>query len=351
MALIAFKKHSESVRFKSPLKNMEPVEVEIERRLDPLTGRAALWCESFQDKVGMFFAKSDYQLLEELAAQTRERCFFCPEKVKAYTPRYEESWLKGGALERGECFLFPNLFPLSALHAVIVVGKKHLRLPDDFPPQLLQDAFSLAVEFGRSVHRADPQRRYLTVNTNYLPPAGASLLHPHLQLFGGKYPPTAVEELQKACREFQNRLGRPYFETLVEEEKSCGERYIFQTGPVHWLAAFAPAGANEILGVAPGYFNLLELDDRALGGLAEGLSRALAFFHRQGFSSFNYTIYSDTLEGGGAFPVFLRLVCRQNFARHYHNDDYFLQKMLGDELILIKPETLAEQLRSTSPVS
>ena len=148
MGTIKREKQIESVRFHSPLRQMEVVEIEIERRLDPLSGRAAIYCEALKDKGSMFFGPSDAALMEKLAAEGRPNCFFCPEKVRSATPRYEEAWLKGGAVARGDCFLFPNLFPLSALHAVIAVGKEHFRRLDDFPPALLKDAFAAAVQFA-----------------------------------------------------------------------------------------------------------------------------------------------------------------------------------------------------------
>ena len=45
------------------------------------------------------------------------------------------------------------------------------------------------------------------------------------------------------------------------------------------------------------------------------------------------------------FPVFVRVITRQNVYPNYRCDDYFLQKLLGEELILTPPEELAENLR------
>lgn len=346
MGVIRFESFSEKVRFHSPLQQMELVEVEIERRRDPLSGRCAIYSSALKGKGGLFFGPTDYQLIAKAAEQSRANCFFCPEHVQSTTPRYEEAWLPGGIVQIGECFLFPNLFPLSALHSVIVLGKSHYRKLDDFPPPLLKDGLSAALHFARSVHQSDSSMQYVTVNANYLFPAGASAVHPHMQVFGGKYPSSAVERLETDCLRFRERHQQDYFELLVEEEKKSGERYIAAAGPVHWLAPFAPVGTNEVLGIMPGHRDLLGLGADAQEGLSAGLSKVLAYYHDRGFSTFNFTIYSPALgRGAGPFPVFIRVICRQNVHANYRTDDYFIQKLLEEELMLTLPEELAAGLK------
>jgi UDPglucose--hexose-1-phosphate uridylyltransferase len=347
MGVIRFESFSENVRFHSPLKQMELVEVEIQRRRDPLSGRCAIYSSALKDKGRMFFGPTDRDLIARAAEQSRANCFFCPENVEGTTPRYEESWVPGGFIRTGDCFLFPNLFPLSALHAVIALGKKHVRDLDDFPAPLLRDGFSAALQFARSVHRSDSSMRYLTVNANYLFPAGASLVHPHLQLFGGKYPSSYVEQSAADCRRFREEQGQDYFELLVEEEKRSGQRYVASSGPVHWLVPFAPIGTNEILGILPGQPDLLAIEEDSLEGLSAGLSKILAYYHQIGFSTFNFTVYSAALgRDDNPFPVFIRVICRQNVSENYRTDDYFIQKLLGEELMLILPEDLAAGVRN-----
>jgi len=348
MGVIRLESYLENVRFHSPLQQMKLVEVEIQRRRDPLSGRCAIYSSALKDKGGMFFGPTDHGLIARAAEQSRANCFFCPEHVESTTPRYEESWLPGGFIRTGDCFLFPNLFPLSALHAVVALGKKHVRSLDDFPAPLLRDGFSAALQFARSVHQSDGSMRYLTVNANYLFPAGASLVHPHLQMFGGKYPSSSVEQLAADCDRFRQEQGKGYFQLLVEEEKKSGERYIASSGPVHWLAPFAPIGTNEILGILPDHPDLLALEGDSLEGLSTGLSRILAYYHHIGFSTFNFTVYSAELgNNDNPFPVFIRVICRQNVYENYRTDDYFIQKLLGEELMLTLPEDLAAGLRNS----
>jgi galactose-1-phosphate uridylyltransferase len=325
---------------------MNQVEGKIERRRDPLTGRIASSSSFFKGKKEILFPPTDWDHLRKVAEKSRSQCFFCPERVEQVTPKYQEKWVPEGRLRVGDCLLFPNLFPVGAVHAVIVLGKVHFRTLEEFSPSLLRDGFEAASRFTRAVFQDDPTKIHFTLNCNYLHPAGASMIHPHLQLLGGAHPAAASEELHAACLRFRKEHGADYFKMLVEQEQVKKERYIGSTGPVLWLTPFAPTGTNEVLGILNGYTDLLALDDEALLGLTLGLSRVLTGYYKLGFSTFNFTLYSPPILGReNPHPLVLRIICRQNVYPDYRADDYFIQKLLGEELMLISPEELAEELK------
>ncbi len=343
---IEFEKTIEEVSFHSPLADMARVTGEIERRRDPLTGRVTVLSSFLKDKAGVLFPDTDRALLTELATQTRPKCFFCPERVASVTPKYPEEWIPGGRIRRGECLLFPNLFPISAVHAVIAVGEKHHRDLDDFPPGLLADGLSCALELIERVAPKAPALTCYTLNGNYLFPGGASIVHPHFQLLGSRYPAAAVAELRTACDRFRSERGSDYFDALLETEGRAGERLIGSTGSATWIAPFAPTGLNEVIGVLPQIRSLKEMTPDRTRDLAEGLSKVLAGYHRSGCSTFNFSVFSDALDAKApAFPVFLRVMCRQNVYPNHRTDDYFVQKLLGEEIAVSSPETLAARLR------
>ncbi len=343
---IELRRTHETLRFHSPLEGMALVEQQVERRQDPLLGHWAACSSGLTGKGQFFFHDTDQALMDQVAAETKERCFFCPERVEASTPRYPEDLLPGGCLRKGECFLFPNLFPIAPVHAVVALGEAHYRRLDDFPADLLADGLGAAVEFVWRYHERDPEACYFSINGNYLFPAGASLVHPHLQVLGGRHPATAVERLLIAASRWEWQHGGGYFSQLLEHEERAGDRWIGRSGPACWLTSWAPAGSNEVMGVLPGHRALGSLDDAAVRGLAEGLSKVLAHYARLGFSTFNFSIQAGACDdAGGPFPVHLRVICRQNVAKNYRTDGYFLQRMLGEELMLTLPEDLAEGLR------
>jgi len=51
-------------------------------------------------------------------------------------------------------------------------------------------------------------------------------------------------------------------------------------------------------------------------------------------------------DGDPAFRCQLRVISRQTVHQNYRTDDHFLQRLLGDELILLPPEELAARART-----
>jgi galactose-1-phosphate uridylyltransferase len=181
---------------------------------------------------------------------------------------------------------------------------------------------------------------------NYLLPAGASLVHPHLQLLATHVPYSYHDRLMSSAAEYTLRNGTSYFDDLVSREIALNERFIAKDGEWHWLAPFSPLGANEIMAVHDSVSDLGQLMERDLRDLCDGVARVLAFFESLGRLSFNFTLYSargaETVGG----RLVMKLVTRQNLYPNYRNDDYFLQKMLQTELILTPPEELAQKAKA-----
>ncbi len=343
---IEFVRKQEKAVFHSPLEDMALVERVIERRRDPLLGHWAIGSPGLAGKKTIFFGPADPDEIERLAEQSRPGCFLCPGRVEQATPRYPADWLAGGRLQRGDCRLFPNLFPIGGIHAVVALGEQHYRRLDDFPAALLADGLGVALDFVRAARRARPAAAWFSVNANYLHPAGASVFHPHLQVLGGVDPASAVERLVTACRAYRAAHGEDYFSALLAEERARGERWIGASGPSRWLTPFAPAGTNEVLALLPDCGGLDALDEAALAGLADGLSRALAGYAALGFSTFNFSLIADALDAAEpACPVLLRLIARQNVYPGYRSDGYFVQRLLGEELMVLTPEEVATSLR------
>jgi hypothetical protein len=81
-------------------------------------------------------------------------------------------------------------------------------------------------------------------------------------------------------------------------------------------------------------------------GLARGFSTVLQGYASLGISTFNFTLYSGPMGAeDDSFRCFIRIISRQNFYENYRAEDYFLQKLLRNEVILTTPENLALSLR------
>ncbi len=356
MARIEFEHSIEKVAFFSPLAGMELAEQTIEVRRDPLTGMTAVASSELATKEEMFFGTTDWQHADALATRSREGCFFCPEKVLDVTPRYPEHVLPGGRLRHGRALVFPNLFPLAALHAVVTYPERHFLRPSEFDPALLAEGFGAALEFARHAEAAYDDLEHLELCCNHMLPAGASMVHPHFQVFGGAAAPWLLRRQWECEAAFREREGAPYWRALVDEETARGQRFIDARAGCTWLAAYAPTGGREVVAVLPGRARLTTLDDAQVAELSRGLSKVLAWYEREGLSAFNFTLGGGPLSAvppGGDSPgadaaahaVVLRVVARTAFGPDYRTDDYFLQKQLGGELFFSPPEQLAAALR------
>jgi len=346
MAEIQFENWKQMARFHNPLKSGQLDEQEIEVRLDPLLGHQSILNPGLAAKTAILFPPTDKDYLQERAAETRAQCFLCDGKWRQTTPRYAEKIVPEGRLVQGEAVLFPNLFPLAAYHAVIMLGSRHYRELDDFPASLLKDSLAVSLEFIRKCRAVDPSALYFTINANYLFPAGSSVLHPHLQLIGSPFPGTAERVLLEKSLAYMERTGSCYWLDLAATEQRLQSRWLGEIEGSQWFSAYSPTGVNEINAVTPRKSNFLEWGESELSGMAEGISRALRGYHELGFSTFNFSCFSAPLESEAShFRCFLRLINRQNAAPHYRTDDYYFQKLLGNEIIIYSPENLAARIK------
>lgn len=345
--MIRFEKHFQKSSFHNPMLGGELDTQKLEIRRDPLTGRQSVFNPGLEDKAAFFFGQTDPVLIDRLARESEPRCFLCEERWKKTTPTYPEQMVPGGRVVVGETVLFPNLFPVAQVHAVIRVGSKHYVPLEEFSFSLIKEAFQATREFVKLLLHADRTVRYLTLNGNYLAPAGASIFHPHFQILGGDLPFTHLEELYAHSAEYRKEHGTCYWTQLVEDERELGVRFIARTGGINWITSFSPQGTNEVLGVLAEKRDICEMDDKDYADLAEGFSLVLRGYSSLGLSTFNFTLYSGPLGAADdAFRCFLRVISRQNVYENYRTDDYFLQKLLRNEIILGTPESLAGDLRN-----
>ncbi|HXX54027.1 MAG TPA: hypothetical protein VEI28_05595 [Thermodesulfovibrionales bacterium] len=345
MASIAFECIHSEVRFHNPLRDFAEDLHSLEIRKDPLLGDVSIYNPYLKDKAKAFFGECDQDLVSRLVEESRKTCFFCGERVEKGTPRFTSDLVAEGRLRVGEAVVFPNLFSLGTHHPVVCLCEAHFLKLSEFRPDMLADGLKASQKFLKIVYQRDSSAAFAVVTANYLFPAGASLVHPHLQMLITPVPYSYHGRLIEAGNSYFREHGTPYFTDLIDQEKD-GPRYIGRQGRWNWLAPFSPIGNNEIMAVhdsVPDY-GLLSGED--VTDLAHGISRVLSFYESLGYLSFNYAAYSakDSQAGTGLRCV-LKIITRQNPYPNYRNDDYFLQKLLQSELIITPPEELANALK------
>jgi galactose-1-phosphate uridylyltransferase len=344
---IKFESHESDVKLLNPFKDFEEDVQKVEVRRDPLLGDISVYNPYLKDKVKFFFRDNDQALIEEMVRESAKNCVFCNDEFERSTPRYPADIIPEGRIIVGEAVLFPNLYPVGKYHSVIILSKAHFLKLAEFSPELIGNGLLAARNFLNNIYSRDAAVSFVAVNANYLFTAGASLVHPHLQML---ITPTAYSHhgrLVEAGNLYYRDNGSCYFTDLISEERKNDIRYVAQRGKWHWTTAFAPMGNNEINAVHGEECDYSILSDSDIRDVAHGISRVLYMYESLGHLGFNYSLLS--VRGPaykGSCRCIVKIISRQNLYPNYRNDDYFLQKLLHSELIINLPEELALKLKS-----
>ncbi len=314
-------------------------QVRLRWRRDPLTGASA------RILTGVKLQPPTRPDLAELTAKPA----FCPfdsEHLEKATVPFPAELTTEGRIRVGQAVVVPNIMAYATHSAVGIYdpGRHFLDL-DELTPALVGDALAAMVRHAQAVRRADPAAAWSSINANYLPPSGASLVHPHLQSAHDSCGLTAQRLLVERSGAWQERRG-PYWAALVDQEAS-GPRWVGHTGRVAWLTPFAPTGFHEVWGVVGGAADVTELTEADTQALGQGLAQVLAAYKAWNLASFNFAVI-----GGGpqarehGHQVVLKVVSRSNPEPMYRSDATYFERLYGEALIDVSPEEIAEGVRA-----
>jgi UDPglucose--hexose-1-phosphate uridylyltransferase len=340
-AALEFRAVRKRARIHDPRRDFALSEIESEVRYDPLTGDSARICH-------FAYPKRALPDLSALAEGTRTGCPFCPDSVERVTPRYPEALLAGGRMRRGEALLVPNLFPYDDVSAIVSMSRAHFLAMDAMPAGIVADALKLARDF---IVAASPtleaRAAYGIVTWNYMPPSGASQVHPHMQVIVTDTPGNQLRRELEAEARYLTGHGRAYPAALLEAERD-GARWLAEADGVAWWVPYCP---NGMLGDAQAMFveqaTITACDDAMLETFARGLCQVLEAYARLGLWSFNLTLLPDAqAERSGRHRLTARLLPRFYLHPQLHNSDTaYLQLLLGEKFAMLTPEQHAAELR------
>lgn len=257
-------------------------------------------------------------------------CPFCRERIFSVTPVFPD----GRRIIRGESITFPNMFPFGEGHVVTVISKDHW--VDTFSRSQIADALSGVRE---ALMRYDG---FPSINMNYLPSAGASMIHPHMQGLCDIRPSYVMGRYLEAGREYQCCYQKDYWESLIEEERQSG-RYLFGDEIV-WAAHAVPCGEREVRGILP----ISTLDEMESYGdlLAQGILEIISFYRNLGSTAFNMSLFFDTAHGRNNFRAFCSMISRINPNPSSMSDSAFMERLHMEPVIMTLPEDLGELYRN-----
>jgi galactose-1-phosphate uridylyltransferase len=314
--------------------------VRLRWRRDPLTGASA------RILTGVKLQPDSRPDMTDLTAKPA----FCPfdsEHLEKATVPFPAELTAEGRIRVGHAVVVPNIMAYATHSAVGIYdpGRHFLDL-DELTPSLVGDALTAMVRHAHAVRRLDPAAAWSSVNGNYLPPAGASLVHPHLQSAHDACGLTSQRLLAEQAGAWQERTGWSYWTDLVEQEAD-GPRWVGRTGRVAWLTPFAPTGFHEVWGVVDGVADVTDLTGQDTQDLGRGLSQVLAAYRAWNLASFNFALI-----GGGpqareqGHQVVLKVLSRSNPEPVYRSDATYFERLHAEALIDLSPEEIAEGLRA-----
>jgi len=249
-----------------------------------------------------------------------------------------------GRIKIGETTVFPNLFPFAKYHAVATVTRRHFLGIDEFTLKQMQDTIKASVKYFDYVKSADEKAVYPIFSWNFLPPAGASVIHPHVQLTVDEHPTNLALLYLSACKSYFAKHERNYWLHLVEIEEQEQQRFLGRIGDISWITSYAPLGNDEICGVFHTISSLYELDGDTISDFSRGLKRVFTAYTLYGVHSFNLSTFSAPSQDD-SFRLIVRIIARPYPQSYYNNDAGFMERLHEEVIVESMPEKVAADLK------
>lgn len=335
--MISFKREEEYFVFQDPKGTGEMLERKTEVRFDPLTGESSRLVVD----PGLKLSPPDYSEIGESTKGTR--CPFCPENIFRITPKFPSNISGQGRIQVGESVVFPNLFPYSKHNGVAIFSGQHYVKLTEFTEEMIENAFRGAQVYLEKVVETDPEVKYASINWNYLPYSGSSILHPHIQMIASKFPTNYQARTVTGAEKFYAKHRQNYYQALLEEEKRLGERLIKPGNLLSWIHAFAPKSHMDFIGIFPETYSLGDLTGGHWQALARDLIKLFDYLNSQGLASFNMLMHVP-IKQNPADLVHLRLVPRLTIGLLETSDINFFQMLHQEPLSYRVPEEIAREI-------
>lgn len=340
--MIKFSSLKEITVLKNPLNNFIEETQTIEYREDPLLGG---WARININRAKRVHQSQDKnEVSPDIVKKSCETCFFCKENIEKKTPEFPEKLKIGKRLKQGSAVLFPNLYPFAKYHAVCVLSENHGAQLGGITAKNVEDALLASIKYIRAVYKSDSSAEFASINMNYMPPAAASIIHPHLQITCDSKPSAYQKEAYEKSAKYYRENKKNYFEELAKTDK---ERRIMPGKNSMWLATFAPSLANDITGIFLKKSSFFELSSADIKNMAKEISGIFGALHKLGARSANMTIFSAPLsEKSRSFALHARIGTRPAMQNNYTADKGFMEVFHQETVVSTIPEDVAKDVKA-----
>ncbi len=337
--MIRFNSFKERTVLKNPLNNFLEETQTIEYRQDPLLGT---WSRINIDRAKRVHQSSTANTPQAVKTSC-ENCFFCKNNVESKTPEFSAKLGIGKRLKVGGAIIFPNLYPFAKYHAVCVLSENHSANLNEITPKNVEDALFASIKYIRAVYKTDSKAKFVSINMNYMPPAAASIIHPHMQIICDRKPTVYQGMAYEKGMAHYKKSKKNYFEELAKSDKV---RRIKSGKSSTWLATFSPVLANDITGIFSGKASILELSDADIRNMAKEISQIFGALWNMGVRSANMSIFSAPLgEKCKHFTLHARIGTRPEMKPNYSSDKGFMEVLHQETIVSTIPEDVAKEVR------
>lgn len=331
-----FKRVVKTSRFLDPASDYAETERFSEVRYDPLAGHTSRI-------LGFPLHEIKRDDIEDMVDRSRGFCPFCPEVVNLVTPKFAPDLAGRERYARGEALCVPNAFPYDENGAVTVMTHEHFVPLTDFTQRVVSDAVCCCIDYLADLTARQPDMYYQSINWNYMPLAGGSIVHPHLQVTASSTPTNYYSAMRPALERYRQAKGSHYWLDLVDEERRLGERYIGGGDNLTWLVAFAPMGVFDIIGVLPCVTQPAQVAGGVLEELAAGILGTLNYIDSLNMHSFNMSLYFFL--GDDLFTPHLRICPRVSIPPLGTSQINYMRMLHNESMTIIRPEDVCTSIR------
>jgi UDPglucose--hexose-1-phosphate uridylyltransferase len=339
VAKIEFRSLVQSSTYLDPFKDFEPSQGTMEVRWDPLTGLTSRVVHFSVRRIGRY----DIDALR--SANPVGKCPFCDENKSSMSARLDSSVFGCYYMQKGDVTLIPNLISFDKYSLVAIMSREHfLDINSLAERQSIRRGIEMLIEGFKCIRENDSAARFFSINCNYMPMSGGSLIHPHIQGIAGEWPTNYHRMmLEKSAEFFSATGGTTFWDALMTEEKATGTRFIGEIGGTFWYTPFAPKGNTDVAFILSKP-SLFLVDEGEWTNFSFGLNKTLKYLDKENVAGFNLSIFSGNDEDGH-FRVNGRLVARRFLPPTNAADVNYFEKIHLETACLLAPETVASQMR------
>jgi UDPglucose--hexose-1-phosphate uridylyltransferase len=338
VANVEFRNLVQSSTYLNPFMNFESYEGSMEIRWDPLT--------SLTSRVVHFPVRKveKYNIESFRCSSTDIKCPFCNENRAKMSARLDRSIFGSDYLQKGDVTLIPNLISFDKYSLVAIISQDHfLSIKALADRSSITNGIEMLLEGFRLIKIKDSKTSFFSINCNFMPMSGGSLIHPHIQGISGEWPTNYHRIILEKSSEFYCNTGTIFWEDLIKEEKTLEQRYIGESGSTVWYTPFAPKG-NIDIGFIMNESSFFKISSEEWTYFTSGLNKTLNYLDNENVTGFNLSIFSGD-DNDSHFRVNGRIVARRFLPPTNAADVNYFEKIHLETACLLAPEKVASQMR------